>query len=109
VVGRSDQCRRGRWDRIRRGFVTICEFYSGGSPNLTLGATIVVSGGKKPPTTQANTMDTYEAAEQAVQAFKALRDGIPDKMWDKLCDNELIDTLLTTLMELETAVESEEE
>jgi hypothetical protein len=54
-------------------------------------------------------MDTYEAAEQAVQAFKALRDGIPDKMWDKLCDNELIDTLLTTLMELETAVESEEE
>ena len=50
-----------------------------------------------------------ETAAQVVANFQALRDGISDKAWDALCSCELMDALLTSLMDLETDVEEEEE
>lgn len=47
----------------------------------------------------------HKTAAQVVANFQALRDGISDKAWNALCSCELMDTLLTSLMDLETAVE----
>ena len=46
-------------------------------------------------------------AQQVVKDFQALRDGITNDQWDKLCECELMDALLTSLMDLETEVEEE--
>ena len=52
-------------------------------------------------------MDELTAAQQVVRDFQALRDGITNDQWDKLCECELMDALLTSLMDLETEVEEE--
>jgi len=45
------------------------------------------------------------SAESVVAALQALREGATDAQWDKLCDNELLDALISACMDLESDLE----
>jgi len=45
------------------------------------------------------------SAESVVAALQALREGTTDAQWDKLCDNELLDALISACMDLESELE----
>jgi len=45
------------------------------------------------------------SAESVVAALQALREGTTDAQWDKLCDNELLDALISACMDLESDLE----
>lgn len=43
----------------------------------------------------------------SVGLLQKLRDKSTDDQWDALCDNETVDELLTSLMDLESSIEEE--
>ena len=58
-----------------------------------------------------NMLDTLErmtylvnAAQELAKALDAARDGLSDDEWDALCDNPLVDAVLSAAMEVEDHV-----
>ena len=45
-----------------------------------------------------------EAAQELTKALDAARDGLSDDEWDALCDNPLVDAVLSAAMEVEDHV-----
>lgn len=44
------------------------------------------------------------AAQELAKALDAARDGLSDDEWDALCDNPLVDAILSAAMEVEDHV-----
>ena len=44
------------------------------------------------------------AAQELTKALDAARDGLSDDEWDALCDNPLVDAVLSAAMEVEDHV-----
>jgi len=44
------------------------------------------------------------AAQELAKALDAARDGLSDDEWDALCDNPLVDAVLSAAMEVEDHV-----
>jgi hypothetical protein len=42
-----------------------------------------------------------EAAQALAKALDAAREGLSDEQWDALCDNPLVDAILSEAMEVE--------
>ena len=41
----------------------------------------------------------------SVGLLQKLRDNTTDDQWDALCDNQIVDELITSLMDLESSIE----
>jgi hypothetical protein len=53
----------------------------------------------------AQTANVISAAESVTAALQALRDGTTEDQWNQLCDNELLDALIASCMDLEDELE----
>ena len=59
----------------------------------------------------SDTCSLSKAAEIAdlacisVGLLQKLRDNTTDDQWDALCDNQIVDELITSLMDLESSIE----